>query len=264
MATPAPSPNANPRLPWLRPRITLRLLLALVTLICIWLAIHVQRAKRQKAAVKFHEVRSSRVYYDYMQEGSPQTQAFRSARNRLSTSPVPDWLLRPLGEDFFHSVMEIEVYDCDQLRDLEAFPGLQVVWTIGNGINDQDVEHVARLRTLRQFHVRGGYNLWNRESQSDLTDRALHLLARMPRLEKLTATGSFSADGLAALAKSRSLREVTITGCDESVTPATAELFRVGGCVQHLSLRRWPASVSPGPSPLVAAPAEDDGLIAEW
>ena len=258
---------ANRRLPsWLRPRITLRLLLALVTLFCIWLSIHVQRARRQQAAVKFHEVRSSRVYYDYMPVVSAKSKWLGSARDRLATSPGPAWLLKPLGEDFFHSVVEVEIFDCDQLRDLGGFPGLEAVWTVGNGINDQDIEHVSRLGGLRQFHVRGAYNIFDRRSQSDLTDRGLQFLAQMQRLEVLAVTGSFSAEGLAVLAESRSLREITVVGCDDSVTPAGAEQFRRGGRVQRLSLRKWPPSPQtiPVPTPGAAAPVEDDGQIAEW
>ena len=237
---------------WLRPRITLRLLLALVTLFCIWLAIHVQRARRQQAAVRFHELHSSTVYYDYMQvtEQHWKTVGYYVGLNlRMDTrrtSSVPGWLLGPLGRDFFHDVVEVHVGDCDQLRDLADLPGLTTLTTTGNGINDDDIEHVARLRHVRRLVIPGGVrNIYSLEPTSGLTDRSLELVARMPRLESLEIAGTFSAAGIAALAESRSLREITIKGCDQSVTGQAAELLRRRGRVQSLRLLGPPSLSSP-------------------
>jgi hypothetical protein len=225
----------------LRPRFSLRVLLALLTVLCIALATHVRRAKRQQHLVRLHELNSSKVYYDYMRSYDPA----RSGNPRVDvrrTSPLPSWLLKPLGRDFFHNVVEVHVRDCDQLRDLDGLPGLVTVTTTGNGINDEDIEHLARLRRLRRLIITGGVrSSYNLEPRSELTDRALDSLANMRRLEALQIDGSFSASGIAALAESRSLREVNVTGCDDSVNHQAAELFRSRGRVQSLRLLAPPS-----------------------
>lgn len=187
----------------LRLRFTLRLLLAAVTVFCVWLAIRVNRTERQRRAVAFHAVRSTNMVYDYERDAVPSGLESRS-------SPVPQWLLRRLGTDFFHTVVKVEVHDCDQLRDLEAFPGLTDVETTGNGINDHDIRCLSRLRKqLRTFVAHSS-------AQSDLTDNSLQWLGEMPHLEELQIGGRFSGEGISALAKSRSLRRVTLIGCEGS------------------------------------------------
>ena len=252
----------------LRPRISLRLMLALVTIFCIWLGVHLQRTKEQARIARRLSLNSGTVYYDYMRGPLPATTyrgplpattyplesvpltAGGEYLDSQRRSSAPAWLLKSLGEDFIHRVVAVRLRDCDHLRDLHGLPGLETIVCNGRSINDGDIEHVARLRQLRLLLATGG--------DSELTDESLARLAKLPRLEGLELSGSFTAAGIAALARSPSLKRIVINDCDTSVTPEIAAAFNRSR-VQKLKLyRREHVNTPAGYS------IQKDAVIVEW
>ena len=222
------------------PRFTLRILLAVVTLLCIGLALWTQRAREQKRVADQIRLSGGRVVYDFEAENTwtrlVSTFPFQDLNDFHfnfgddtvvdKESSVPPWLLDLLGEDFFHTVVRANVRDCDELKDIVSLWYLREL-TVGRGVNDKDIEHVSRLRHLKQLWV---------VSESRMTDLSLTSLAAMSSLEIVYIEGEFTSKGLIALAQSPSLREVRVTGCDKSVDEAVVEIFRNEGRVETLRL----------------------------
>jgi hypothetical protein len=222
------------------PRFTLRVLLAIMTALCIGLAWWTQRAREQKRIAEQIRLSGGGIVYDFDAENTPNWIASKSPMWSAQLvdedfdgeivddqSTVPRWLLDRLGVDFFHTIIQASVSDCDELREIDSLSYVQELHA-GHGVNDEDIRHVARLRRLKRF-VAG--------THGKLSVESLHLLARMPSLEVAILEGEFSAEGLAALASSPSLREVTVSGCDDSVDLAVVEVFRKHGRVHSLWLQ---------------------------
>src|SRR5262245_8618466 len=82
------------------------LLLAMLVLsLCLALfAWRLQRARRQAAAVATIRKLGGAVSYDYQ-----RIDPTKSNYDLQAESPIPEWLLKPLGEDFFHEVTGSEM-----------------------------------------------------------------------------------------------------------------------------------------------------------
>jgi len=238
---------------WIRPRFSLRLLLVAITGFGLWLPWHIERARMQKQAVRrLHGIWGT-LKYDYeVNEVFPQQ----------IESRIPQPLLDRLGVDFFHSVVTAST--TGNWEDLGKLPRLQRLTTRNDATTDADIRALARLRELRELEIVTSHRipsggaapppLWFTISTSEpwlvlrggypysrrLSDDALEIIAMLPRLQKLTIEGSdFTADGLAALNKSRSLRDVEIYTCDERLTPEAAQAALRGNRFQNLKVVRW-------------------------
>jgi hypothetical protein len=237
----------------IRPRFSLRLLLLAVTVFGLWLPWQMQRARQQKQAVRRLHGIWGKLTYDYeVGEGLPQTVEAR----------IPKPLLDRLGVDFFHSVHEATtIGGWDELGKL---PGLVRLSTRNDATTDADMAALANLRQLRELRVLTGRRVpatgWTTLAglytispnqpafilrgglpySRRLSDEALEVIAMLPRLEKLTIEGAdFTAAGLAALRKSRSLQEVEIYTCDERLTSAATDAALAGNRFQSLKVVRW-------------------------
>jgi hypothetical protein len=236
---------------WLRPRFSLRALLALVTLFGVWLPLQMERAKEQKKAVRrIHGIWGS-VTYDY-----------QAKFGITAVSSVPHWLRGPLGDDFFHSVVAAEVHgDCEDIGRLLSLRQLSIRDT---AVNDADVQCLARLHGLRELSIisserlppAGALALTGRYTVSTsqpafilhggrpysrrLSDSALRVISQLPQLEVLHIEGAnFTSEGLSALARSHSLRIVDIATCDERMTADAAARLRQMGRIREFRLVRW-------------------------
>ncbi len=217
------------------PQFTLRLLLAVVTLLCIGLAIWTHRAREQTRIVKHIRENYGTVMYDWEPQPTPKINTVRS--------PVPAWLLERLGEDFFHRVVWAHVrgdVDLEQVSRLTAIRDL-TIWK--EDLTDETLRPITRLSNLRTLTIQSDKHQSLPGDYPDTTrigDPSLALIALMPRLEKVYADGiNFSAEGLAALAESRSLHTVWINHCHASVTPADVKPLLQSGRLQRLMVRKW-------------------------
>ena len=234
-AEPEPAARSRPRSFW--PRFTLRIVLVLMTLLCILLAIWTHRARAQRQLVE----RIGEVYYDYQgrihydERDDPSSPGLLERR-----SPVPQWLLDRLGVDFFHNVHVAWVQDQSVIPELYRLD-LQELNIISDDVTDADIEHLTNLRNLDQITIfpHGRYS--GRDPQlTPVTDRTLEIIGSLPRIEKVGLCGTgFTAEGLASLAKAKKLRMVYIASCDESVDAAAVAPFKMSGSVRDLKIVRW-------------------------
>ena len=84
---------------------SLRSLLLLVTLCafaCSWLAVKIERGKRQKTAIAALKAKGITVNYDYEMDGDGKL-----LPNAVTN--VPQWLRDCLGDDCFATVVEVDV-----------------------------------------------------------------------------------------------------------------------------------------------------------
>jgi hypothetical protein len=229
-------PVTRPRRFW--PRFTLRVLLAVVTLLCIGLAIWTHRAREQARIVQHIEQHYGNVMYDWEPQPTPKMNDARS--------PVPAWLLNRLGEDFFHRVVWAHVrgdIDLEQASRLSAIRDL-TIWK--EDLTDEKLQPIAKLRDLRTLTIQSDkhQSLGDYPDTTRIGDPSLALIARLPRLEKLYVDGTdFTAEGLAALAESQSLRTVWINHCHTSVTPADIQPLLQTGRLQRVMVRKWTSGI---------------------
>jgi hypothetical protein len=222
----------GPRRP--RLRFTLRLLLAAVTVTCVWLAIHTQRARQQQQVVQHIQAKWGSVTYDYDHGLAAKTG---------EGSPVPRWLLSRLGKDFFHSVTAAHVRGEVNLAEVAKLSSLEDLTIWKEDLTDADMEHVTRLCNLLSLVIQSDKHQTLPGDYPDTThigDGSLAILATLPRLQKVYLDGyHFTGRGLAALATSRSLREINVRNCDASVTATDVEPLRKNGLIKKLAVRRW-------------------------
>ena len=217
-------PTSRPRRLW--PRFTLRVALVLMTLLCIGMAFWTHRARQQKRIVDQIRLSGGHVEYDYLTV-SPVVLG-PTARKLRPLSPVPQWLMHWLGEDFFHTVMSAHIADPDEVRLVDRLWFLREL--SARNANDGDIQHLSRLHLIEELSLGNSPNL---------TDDSMDLIAEMPSLQKLTLDGTnLSATAVASIARSRSLREVHITGCDDGVDERVVEVFRKESRVKRLILVR--------------------------
>jgi hypothetical protein len=113
-----------------------------------------------------------------------------------------------------------------------------IVWKAD--LTDEKLRPVLRLRELQTLTIESDKHF---PTTTRVGDPSLALIARLPRLEKIYVDGrGFTAEGLAALAESHSLRSVWINYCDTSVTPEAVEPLRRAGRIKKLIVYK----VTPG------------------
>jgi hypothetical protein len=111
---------------------SLRSFLVLTTALAVWLGIVVNRAREQREAVEAIEALGGRVQYDWEQDlNDPFGEPYGPGG--------PGWLLRLIGDEYFQTVVAVNVLTADgskidesQIRAsipcLQRLPGLRTVY----------------------------------------------------------------------------------------------------------------------------------------
>ncbi len=171
---------------------SLRALLVFVLLVSIamsWLAVRMQKARRQKEAVEAIKELGGDVWYDYQYEFF-ERQIGKGRRAGQLVEPWPDWVYRCVGFDFLHLIVLIDlgrypphipkaqmnppIVDSD-LDVLAAFPELRTVYLSFQPITDAGLRNVAACSELRRICLHGTH----------VTDDGLQSLAGLSKLEEL-------------------------------------------------------------------------------
>ncbi len=214
-------------------RISLRMLLVLVTVACVVLGIEKARLLRQQRAVARVRAMKGDVFFGYRFDSVGRPKEFS---NRV----VPNWLTNLIGEECFLTVVTVN-FDNDwgdrpsdpaaahasdvtdeSLELLDDVPSVTELPLAGNNqLTDAFLVHVRRLKYLRvltldQTSVAGPGlahigSLANLEgltlNNTPLTDEGLAHLRNLPKLESLQLSGTLiSDDGVLKLASLNSLR----------------------------------------------------------
>ncbi|MEL6107806.1 MAG: hypothetical protein AAFU85_17415 [Planctomycetota bacterium] len=194
-----------------RPRISLRFLLMLTTVVAFFLGRHLHRAQQQERAVATILDAGGSVRYDYQEEPM-------SPINWVGVW-LPKWIQEPLGDDFFHSVVEVDMVnrrpygvwgplgtgfapiDFPPLDFLAGMPHLKKLMLHSSQVTDESVAHIRQLRHLESlscfgagtwlsdvgFARLGGLSKLQvlRLPDCDVTDASLELTSRFQDLESL-------------------------------------------------------------------------------
>jgi Leucine-rich repeat (LRR) protein len=127
-------------------RISLRALLLLVTVACIWLALIANGARRQKKAVQLILENGGRVTYDW--ELSPLGGRVDLVKQG---PPGPTWLREFLGNDYFQTVTSASLRKSPDITLLVNLP--EVVWLSLSDNGIRDISVLAKLRKLKYVNL---------------------------------------------------------------------------------------------------------------
>ncbi len=193
---------------------SLRSLFLLVTLCaipCSWLAVKIERGKRQKAAVASLKAKGFTITYDYEIDanGQPVSNA---------TPNVPQWLRSWLGDDCFATVVGVKTSyiflvseggfnsSCgvtdDDLRPLIDLPHVKFLGLDGAQIGDSALKRIRSLSELQRFSL----------ESTKITDSGLVELKSLPNLRELDLCDTEVADGgMADLARLNGLEDLFLS-----------------------------------------------------
>lgn len=160
-----------------------------VTGLCIWLAIVVNRAHRQREAVAAIEALGGSVEYEEPDE--TPSEAFPKS-----------FLRRWLPRDYFDEVRTVYPQITDAgLAQLQGLAGLERLWLSGTQVTDAGLAHLQGLTWLQSLELEG----------TQITDAGLAHLQGLTGLRSLDLTGTQVTDtGLAHLHRLTGLQVVSL------------------------------------------------------
>jgi hypothetical protein len=208
---------------WLR--FSLRSLLVLVTVLCVWLGVKVNQARRQKEAVAALQELGATVTYAQHRVGP-------NAFNHDRELDVPGWLRELAGDDFFQSVISLNVgqpMSDAELVHLSALPEIEYMdlERAGRGVTDAGLAHLPRPDRLVSFcgkstsvgdefvkRLEDAVGLETFDlSGTRVTDEGLRSLRGLKKLIWLYLADTNVGDaGLEALQESHSLETLDLNG----------------------------------------------------
>ncbi len=189
-------------------RVTLRLLLATLSVFCIALGWWSQRAHEQRRIVQLIErSEDGRFYYDYQFKRG----AFTIPNEK---SKLPKWLIDVLGLDYFHRVTCVSVNDRKLVPQIAKLPGVEEIRIDDPSLRDQDLIPLTRMCDLQELQINWPWHPKWPVSQSMISDDAMRIIRRIPRIQDLNIAGHrVTREGLSELTKSPTLEYVSLWGC---------------------------------------------------
>lgn len=183
-------------------RFSLRLLLLVITLLCLLLATQANRAKRQKLAVSVVQELGGEVQYDYqLSRFEKAIRAVDAADKGLRPPSVieepsgPKWLRQLVGNEYFQRVVGVDFrYSADisgpVMEHITSLTDLEELFLTNTNITDSDLRDIGKLSNLRLLVIR----------DNQITDAGISHLHSLTRLEQLNVINtSVTADGVAKL-----------------------------------------------------------------
>jgi hypothetical protein len=166
----------------------IRSLLVLTVVVAIpssWMAVEMERAKRQKEALAAIEEAGGSVGYEFYTPpsgGNPRG---------------PAWLRTPLGNDFFNDPVGASLIDDTEMERLKDLPQLQLLLLDHSRITDAGLASLAELSELQSLLL----------DKTPITDAGLEHLAGLSQLQSLSLDNTRVTDvGLVHLARLSQLR----------------------------------------------------------
>jgi hypothetical protein len=211
-------------------------LLILITVLCIWLGIKVNDARRQRQAITAILNAGGTFFYDYQSRIGPSGNAddIRSF-DPNAPSPGPGWLRKLVGDDYFSNVVAVDLYertisesDFKKLPNLRAIVNLDLIKTkleTENGtraLDNRDLALLCGLTELRVLSIRDAKidgdglshlsklkHLWYLDlGQTRVDDQAMLHIGKMTNLGSLMLDETSVTDiGLSNLAHHAQLEE---------------------------------------------------------
>ena len=189
-----------------RTRLTQRALLTMFLLVAGLLAIYLHRTRQQQRAVSAIRRIGGTVAYDYQLTGD--------LVYSHGQSWVPAGLRQQMGDDWFHSVIFVQVLYRDDpllsgkpgpendefLAGLDEFPALESVELRFGPQTEEGLRQLGRLRRLKHLTLKHPGDLTDGRighivgleylesiclNDTDITDESIRLLGQLPRLSNL-------------------------------------------------------------------------------
>ncbi len=153
-------------------RYSLRTLLLVVTVFCIWMGITVKRARDQERAVATIEDVGGSVLYDY-QIASP------SPFPPGPSPPGPKWLRDLIGIHYFDSVAAVLLVgpgvNDECFAAIKRFTDLEILSLFQTKVTDVGLEHLKGLTNLQRLYL----------NNTRVTDAGLEHLKGLTDLQRL-------------------------------------------------------------------------------
>ena len=209
--------------------ISLRGLLLLIVVIALWLGWIANKARQQREAVAALQEFGGFLHYDWefvngpvkVPEGNlvwtPTWGKFTPGRKPWA----PDWLRRPMGDEYFQSIAHVSL--CvditkqraeaisvnmdpadDALRKLATQTSVRTLQLGGEQVTDENLSYVGQMTGLEELEISWGFHL---------TDKAFGHLRRLKRLRILEIGDSKMTDAsLAVIGELKNLEELRLGG----------------------------------------------------
>lgn len=145
----------EPRRHWFH--YSLRTLLVVILLASMgmsWLAVKMQRARKQRETVAAIVRSGGSVLYEYQKvlyEGA----VHKSGSPVIGEPSSPPWLQNLLGQEFFHTVTTVLVYSDEGVQRLKELPQLQRAYLVGSQISDEGVQNLEACVRLQKLYLDG-------------------------------------------------------------------------------------------------------------
>ncbi len=177
MSTQSEKPNRR----WLR--FSLRTILILLTVGCIWLGLTVHRVTKQRKVVRWVTELGGIAIYDYEQENP-----FIDKK-----TPAPEWLCNLIGIDFFATVVEVHLQSINSVSDVTPLANLTNLKELDlRSTQVSDITPLSNLTKLENVYL----------GHTHVHD--VKPLANLTNLKRLDLQGTLVSD-VAPLSKLRSL-----------------------------------------------------------
>jgi hypothetical protein len=228
MEPPASKVSTPKRRFW--PRFTLRVLLVFVTLVGVGLGFWTHwtnRARQQRRIVEQIEQGGGMVCYEREGPGAPEPRNF-----------AVEWLATILSRDYLEGIVQVSLHNREAIPNLPKLHGLETIGIRDANLDDSDLTAIANCRDLVVLYIGDAYFFGDNVPKSQISDRSLILIARLPKLEIAHVHGTgFTRAGIEALAQSPTLRSLEIGLCDPSVVASDFDTIKGLGRVK--SLKAW-------------------------
>jgi hypothetical protein len=196
---------------------SLLVLTVAVAIPCSWLAVEIKRAREQREAWVVIQEGGGSINYDF--------QELTHDPFADEPPPEPEWLLKLMGDDFFHDVSFVFFFNGEFtnaiLINFHRLPNLKSLTFMESDLSDDRLQTVSNIKQLKDLILIG----------TGVTDNGLRYLQTMQNLESLkiscttlndtVSSTAVSDKGLAYLTELRNLKSLTLTN-----TRVTAEGVR--------------------------------------
>ena len=126
---------------------SLLVLIVVVAIVCSWLSVRMQQARRQREVVEGAES----AHYDYQFDPDVNWQANPLFQAKPPEPPGPPWLRNLLGVDFLSDVTYVDYKQATDagLEHLKGLTNLRSLWLDNTQVTDAGLEHLKGLTSLQ-------------------------------------------------------------------------------------------------------------------
>lgn len=204
--------TAGPRRPVLQ--ISVRFLVILLTLVCVWMAFQVNRARRQRVAVDTLLKAGARVSFDLNWEAKWDAKGFPVDNPVL---PAPSWLRRLVGNEYFDKVRSVSLPNTMNANITDAtLANIRYLYDLKGVDLSQAAVSNAGLANLQHLTQIEGVNLPNDypEAARNISDDGISRFAKLAKMHSLYLDHTGLTDnGLASL---QGLTNLTALGLQDT------------------------------------------------